>query len=139
MSLGRVGRLMVGPPVPLPSPEDLVPMIPNLVSSPRVFGKRALVLIIQIFLTWRSWQSALFDLEELVECYLALVECSMPLTESQQVLKTRIGAPNRCSPRLTYQISPRIDSGVKFCNCSKCRLLFLFFLTRESMISLYTV
>jgi hypothetical protein len=36
----------------------------------------------------------------------------------------RIGVPIRCSPQLLYQISPRIDSGVKFCHYSKCRLLF---------------
>jgi hypothetical protein len=36
-------------------------------------------------------------------------------------LKTRIGAL-RCSPRLPYQIPPRIYSGVKLCMYFKCRL-----------------
>jgi hypothetical protein len=36
----------------LPSPGDVVPMVPNLISSPRVLGKRALIQINQIFLSW---------------------------------------------------------------------------------------
>jgi hypothetical protein len=35
VSLGRVGRLMVGPAVPLPSLGDVVPMVPNLVRVDR--------------------------------------------------------------------------------------------------------
>jgi hypothetical protein len=31
---------------------DVVPMVPNLTSSPRVLDKRALILVIQIFLLW---------------------------------------------------------------------------------------
>jgi hypothetical protein len=31
---------------------------------------------------------------------------------------------DRCSPRLLYQMSSRIDSGVKFSQYSKCRLMF---------------
>jgi hypothetical protein len=69
--------------------------------------------------------SALFNLEQLIEFYLAPIECEMALTESHQVLKILIGAPIRCSLRLSYQISPGIDLGVKFCCCFECRLLFL--------------
>jgi hypothetical protein len=36
----------------LQSPVDMVPMVPNLVSSLRVLSKRALILINQIFLSW---------------------------------------------------------------------------------------
>jgi hypothetical protein len=43
-----------------PSLGDLVP---NLISSPRVFGKRALILINQIFLLVVKLLSALFELE----------------------------------------------------------------------------
>jgi hypothetical protein len=40
----------------LPSPRDVVPMVPNLISNPRVLGKRALTLVNQIFLLWHSCQ-----------------------------------------------------------------------------------
>jgi hypothetical protein len=42
------------------SPTDVVPMVPDLISSPRVFGKQALILVNQFFLlvaklpTWNN-------------------------------------------------------------------------------------
>jgi hypothetical protein len=38
----------------LPSPRDVVPMVPNLISNPRVLGKQDSILVNQIFLLWRS-------------------------------------------------------------------------------------
>jgi hypothetical protein len=43
-----------------PSPTDVVPMVPDLISSPRVLGKQALILVNQFFLlvaklpTWNN-------------------------------------------------------------------------------------
>jgi hypothetical protein len=34
------------------SPRDMVPMVPDLVSSPPVLDKRALILMYWIFLSW---------------------------------------------------------------------------------------
>jgi hypothetical protein len=47
----------------LPSPGDVEPMVPNLVSSPQVLGKRALILVNQIFLLLVKLSSAPSDLE----------------------------------------------------------------------------
>jgi hypothetical protein len=47
----------------LPSPGDVVPMVPNLVSSLRLLGKRALILVNQIFLLLAKLSSALYSLE----------------------------------------------------------------------------
>jgi hypothetical protein len=49
------------------SPFGVVPIIPNLVSSPRVLGKGASVLKIQAFLLQVKLSSALYCLEQLVE------------------------------------------------------------------------
>jgi hypothetical protein len=46
-----------------PSQGDVVPMVANLISSPRVLGKRALILVNQIFLLLVKLSSALSDLE----------------------------------------------------------------------------
>jgi hypothetical protein len=47
----------------LPSLGDVVPMVPNLISSPRVLGKRFLILVNQIFLLLVKLPSAPSDLE----------------------------------------------------------------------------
>jgi hypothetical protein len=47
----------------LPSLGDMVPMVTNLVSSPRVLGKRALMQDNQIFLLLMKLSSAPSDLE----------------------------------------------------------------------------
>jgi hypothetical protein len=53
-----------GPPCSfLLSPGALIPIVLNLISSPLVLGKRALVLIIQILLFWQSYQVLCFVLE----------------------------------------------------------------------------
>jgi hypothetical protein len=58
----RLGGLTHGgPPCSfLPSRGELVPMVPNLVSSPQVLDKQALVLIIQTFLFWRRFRVLYF-------------------------------------------------------------------------------
>jgi hypothetical protein len=50
------------------SPIDVVPMLPNLVSSSWVLGKGASVLKIQAFLLRVKLSSVLYCLEQLVEC-----------------------------------------------------------------------
>jgi hypothetical protein len=45
------------------SPGDVVPVVPNLISSPRVLGKRALILVNQIFLLVVKLPSAPSNLE----------------------------------------------------------------------------
>jgi hypothetical protein len=70
---------------------DMVPMVANLVSSPRVLGKRALVLKIQTFLLqaklpsamslWNNWPSV-----------------NKPWPSPTKSIKMWIGAPIRCSP-----------------------------------------
>jgi hypothetical protein len=45
------------------SPRDVVPMVPELVSSPRVLGKQALSLVNQTFLLVAKLPSAPSDLE----------------------------------------------------------------------------
>jgi hypothetical protein len=62
MPLGRVDRPLVGPPSRL-SLGDVAPMVPDYVSSPRVLGKRALILVNQIFLLVAKLPSASSDLE----------------------------------------------------------------------------
>jgi hypothetical protein len=57
---------MVGPPAPFYRVYVMVPMVPNLVSSPRVLDKRALILVNQIFLLLAKLLSALSDMEYLV-------------------------------------------------------------------------
>jgi hypothetical protein len=47
----------------LPSLGDVVPMVPNLISSPGVLGKRALILVNQIFLLVVKLLSAPANLE----------------------------------------------------------------------------
>jgi hypothetical protein len=42
---------------------DMVPMVPDLISSPRVLGKRALILVHQFFQLVVKLPSALSDLE----------------------------------------------------------------------------
>jgi hypothetical protein len=46
-----------------PSVGDMVPTIPDLVSSPRVLGKRALIIVNNIFLLVVKLPSAPSDLE----------------------------------------------------------------------------
>jgi hypothetical protein len=46
-----------------PSLGDVVPMVPDLVSSPRVLGKQALIVVNKIFLLVVKLSSAPFDLE----------------------------------------------------------------------------
>jgi hypothetical protein len=47
VSLGQVGQLMEGPPIPSTesrrrgSPGDVVPLVPDFVNNPRMLGKRA--------------------------------------------------------------------------------------------------
>jgi hypothetical protein len=62
-----VPKLISSPRLP-----GFVPMVPKLISSPRVpsFGLVYLDLPVLAMLL-----GALFDLKELIECYLALVEC----------------------------------------------------------------
>jgi hypothetical protein len=50
-----------------PSPFGVVPMVSNLVSSPRVLGKGDSVLKIQAFLLQVKLPSALYYLKQLVE------------------------------------------------------------------------
>jgi hypothetical protein len=57
---------MVGPHAPFYRVYVMVPMVPNLVSSPRVLDKRALILVNQIFLLLAKLLSALSDMEYLV-------------------------------------------------------------------------
>jgi hypothetical protein len=45
---------------------DVVPTVPNLVNSPRVLRKRALILVNQIFLLLAKLSSALSDIKSLV-------------------------------------------------------------------------
>jgi hypothetical protein len=59
----------------LPSPGDMVPMVPILISSPRVLGKRALSPDVLDIPIWVKLLSALPDIKWFVECYLAMVEC----------------------------------------------------------------
>jgi hypothetical protein len=57
----------------LPTPGDVVPMVPNIDNCPRVLSKRAFspdVLYLPILV---KLSSALPDLKWFVECYLALV------------------------------------------------------------------
>jgi hypothetical protein len=49
------------------NPFGVVPMVPNLVSSPRVLGKGTSVLKIQAFLLQVKLSSALYYLEQLAE------------------------------------------------------------------------
>jgi hypothetical protein len=74
----RPSGLTHGSPPPcssLSSSGDLVPMVPNLVSSPSsawqaIFSLDYLHLPILLKLS-----ITLFDLEQLVKCYLALIDC----------------------------------------------------------------
>jgi hypothetical protein len=50
-------------------------MVPVLISSPRVLGKRPCFLINQTFLLWRSCRVLRVTWNDLFEWYLALVEC----------------------------------------------------------------
>jgi hypothetical protein len=63
-----VGQLLVAPPPRFSWSRlgDVVPMVSDLVSSPRVLGKRVLILVNQIFLLMVKLLSAPSDLEELV-------------------------------------------------------------------------
>jgi hypothetical protein len=107
----------------LPSSGDVVPMVPNLVSSPRMLAKRALIPINHIFLSWQSYQVLCSTWNNSLSQFSSGQVINGSDWVHQVSLKTRIGAP-RCCPRLSYQISSRIDSGVKICYYSECRLIF---------------
>jgi hypothetical protein len=63
-ALGPSGRTLDRPPCSYwLSSGDVVPMVPDLLSSPRVLGKRGLILINKIFLLAVMLPSAPSDLE----------------------------------------------------------------------------
>jgi hypothetical protein len=108
-SLGRVNRLIVGPLSFSPSLVSQVPMVANLISSPRVLDKWTSVLEIQMFLVLVKLLSA--------RCYLeywpSIQQYWLSATKSILMwIGHWTGAPNRCSPILLYQIASRINSGV---------------------------
>jgi hypothetical protein len=88
----------------------MVPMVLDIISSPECLASELypdLPVLVKLL-------SALHDLRLI---YRVLPSSGQVLNDSDRVssivLKTSIGAPIRCSPRLPYQISSRIDLGVK--------------------------
>jgi hypothetical protein len=57
----------------LPTPGDVVPMVPNIVSCPQVLSKRAFSPDVLYLPILAKLSSAFPDLKWFVECYLALV------------------------------------------------------------------
>jgi hypothetical protein len=111
-SLGRVGWLLVGPLSFSPSPVSRVPMVPNLISNPRVLGKWTFISEIQIFLVLVNFW------------VLSIVQNNWP-SGTNSILMW-IVAPIRCSPRLPFQISLRIDSWVNLTNTSNFNSFYCF-------------
>jgi hypothetical protein len=93
----------------------MVPMVPNIISNPECLASELPPNVLNLPVLVKL-PSALFDIRLTRR---VLLGPGQVLNNSDRVssifLKTRIGAPIRCSLRLPYQISPRIDSSVKPC------------------------
>jgi hypothetical protein len=138
VSLGRVSRLMVDPPIPLCESRSIATYGTKPRQHPLSAWQTSFGLVYSDPPTLAKLPNALFHIEI---THWVLFGSSRVLNDFDWVppnlIKTRIGAPNRCSPRLPYQISSRIDSGVKFSRYSEFQLLFLSFLTQVSVVKSY--
>jgi hypothetical protein len=80
------------------SPGVVVPMVPNLISSPQVLDKWALILINQIFLLWWSCRVLYLTWNNPLSAIGLWLSDKWLWTSPTMFLKMQIGAPNRCSP-----------------------------------------